>query len=267
MKNFYNREFENIDTPEKAYVLGLWYADGFVSYNKEKYKSFSSVKLHIRDLELLEKIKNNFNFFYIETPKNTNVCILRCNLKLFVNDLINNGIYSNKSGINKDLLKFPNIDFSLYSHFIRGYFDGDGSIYFMNPNGTTNKGFTFTGNNYKFIKKLQEVLWNEGIYMKLNFKRGGESTIREQKIIFKSLTFNLISQNQTIIKKAFKYLYKNSSIHLERKYIKFNTWEIKKIKTSPKCPFCKSDKTQWQIKNKYIICRNCKKYSKITALL
>ena len=42
MKYYYNNEFENIDTPNKAYILGLFYADGFVTYNEEKYRYFSA---------------------------------------------------------------------------------------------------------------------------------------------------------------------------------------------------------------------------------
>lgn len=33
MKINYNSELENIDSPEKAYILGLYYSDGYVTYN------------------------------------------------------------------------------------------------------------------------------------------------------------------------------------------------------------------------------------------
>ena len=259
MTYFYNSELSIIDTPDKAYLLGLWFADGFVTYKPNKSSYFAGIKLHIKDLEVVEKIKKKFTFLKISFEKNC--CTLRCNQRKFCEDLINNGLYPNKSGTNKDLLKFPDISIELYSHFIRGYFDGDGSIYFNRVNRGNSKGFAFIGNNYKFIKKIQEILWNEGIPMKLNYKRGGESIIRGKKVIFKCLTFTLINQNQGIIRKAEKYLYKNSTLKMDRKFVIFNTWIPTPIKTSPKCPKCKSNKTQWQIKNKYVICRNCNKYS------
>jgi intein-encoded DNA endonuclease-like protein len=43
--------------------------------------------------------------------------------------LLSNGVYFRKSTENKELLEFPNIEEHLKSHFIRGYFDGDGSVY------------------------------------------------------------------------------------------------------------------------------------------
>jgi len=261
MKYNYKGEFYNIDSPNKAYVLGLWYADGFVTYKPEKYSYFAGIKLQIKDLELLEQILTEFPFFSLR--KEENVCIIRCNQKIFCEHLMLNGIHTNKSGINKNLLIFPEISTNLYSHFIRGYFDGDGSIYFNKHNSVNSKGLCFTGNNYKFIKKLQEILWYEKIPMKLNYVKNGKSIIRGQEVSFNSLCFSLNTQNISIIKITSKYLYKDSLLHMKRKYQVFNTWIDKPVKTSPNCPKCKSKKTQWQIKNTYIICRNCNKYSKV----
>ena len=263
MKYIYNSEFNEINTQEKAYVLGLWYADGFVTYNTETSSYFAGIKLKIDNIDLLEKIKQFFPFFVLQTTEN--VCVLRCNKREFCEDLIKNGVFPNKSGINKNKLSFPLIKVSFYNHFIRGYFDGDGSIYFSKTNSINAKGMCFTGNNYKFLKKIQEILWYEGVPTKLNYIRGGRSVIRGEEVIFKSLTFHLISQNTKIIKAASKYLYNNSSIHMERKNKIFNRWVIKE-KTSPRCPICRSNKTQWQKKNILIICRNCKKYSKVFKL-
>ena len=50
----YNGEFKVIDTPEKAYVLGLIYSDGYVKYNNG-YRH--TIVLHNDDVELLELIK------------------------------------------------------------------------------------------------------------------------------------------------------------------------------------------------------------------
>lgn len=51
----YKGEFKNIDTPEKAYVLGLIYSDGCVMvYGKGSYRV--SITLHEDDLPLLKII-------------------------------------------------------------------------------------------------------------------------------------------------------------------------------------------------------------------
>lgn len=258
MKYHYNNEFENIDTEDKAYILGLFYADGFVTYNEEKYNYFSGIKLHNQDVELLNKIKEKFDFFNIKIEDNHS--ILRCNQKKFCQDMIKNGVLPLKSSINKNNLKFPKLSSFLISHFIRGYFDGDGSIYFNKNNSKNSKGFTFTGDNYKFIKKIQEILYYEQIPMVLKYNRNSTSIIRGKEVEFNTLTFCLINQNKTIIKKASLFLYKNAELYIERKNIIFNTW-YEKIKTP--CPKCKSLNTSWQIKNIYLKCNNCKSYSKI----
>lgn len=261
MKYFYNNEFKKIDTKEKAYILGLYYADGFVTYKPEKYSYFSGIKLHIKDLELLDRIKKLFPFFNI--IKEENVVVLRCNQRLFCEHLITNGVLTRKSSTNKYKLKFPKIPPSLYSHFIRGYFDGDGSIYFNKNNSANSKGFTFTGNNYRFLKKIQEILWYEKIPMKLYYSKNSKSVIRGKEVIFKNLCFSIRNQNSTTIKIASQYLYKGANLYMVRKHLIFNTWKEKPKR--PKCPKCNSIKTQWQIKNKYLICRNCNKYSKIVC--
>lgn len=261
----YNSEFEKIDTPDKAYILGLWYADGFVSYNPEKHSYFSGVKLHIKDLKLLENIKNRFAFFSLKTSEST--CIIRCNKKLFCEHLLSNGVLIRKSSENKNNLKFPDISPDLYSHFIRGYFDGDGSIFFNKNNSKNTKVFCITSDNYKLIKKMREILYHENIRTSFSYVRGGQSIIRGEKVQFKELSFIIKSSNRLTIERLSNYLYRNAELYLSRKFITFITWFETYKSTAPKCPLCKSNKTQWQIKHKYIICRNCNKYSKITAPL
>ena len=56
----YQREFEFIDTEEKAYFLGLLYADGCISNcnkeGEEKVNNFViKISLHEHDLEILQK--------------------------------------------------------------------------------------------------------------------------------------------------------------------------------------------------------------------
>ena len=46
----YNGEFKIIDTPEKAYVLGLIYSGGYVKYNNGYHHT---IVLHNDDVELL----------------------------------------------------------------------------------------------------------------------------------------------------------------------------------------------------------------------
>ena len=116
--------FSIIDTEEKAYWLGFMYADGYIISDRDAI----GLSLSTEDINHLEKFlaslnannkisryTNNINREYAR------VIIYSNKLK---NDLISNGCLENKTF----KLDFPNIDENLVRHFIRGYFDGDGSL-------------------------------------------------------------------------------------------------------------------------------------------
>lgn len=124
-KNF----FLDIDTEEKAYWLGFIMADGYM--NKEKTKF--GIMLDIKDVTHLEKFNQTLNSNYpiiTRTIKDkrgftSTECCIRINSKYMCETLMKNDIYPNKTG--NEII--PNsIPYILKRHFIRGYFDGDGSI-------------------------------------------------------------------------------------------------------------------------------------------
>jgi len=108
-----------------AYILGFFYSDGNVSSNKRCI----SIHLKVSDHYILEKISNVMSS---NRPVKIYSCssYLRLDSKILVNDLIKLGCTPKKS---KTLI-FPNIKNKYLSHFVRGYFDGDGSIHFNKPN-------------------------------------------------------------------------------------------------------------------------------------
>ena len=164
--------FDNIDTENKAYILGFLYADGCnfikkqtvsMSLQEEDYEILEKIRLCIgseRELEYIDN-SNKHNFGY--TYKNQWRLLLFS--KHICESLNNIGMTPSKSLS----LEFPTIDKSLYRHFIRGYFDGDGSVYqyFVNEN---NKPVTLTiTSTNSFCEKVQEILKDElgintGIY-------------------------------------------------------------------------------------------------------
>ena len=52
-----DRFFEDINTEEKAYILGLLFADGFVGDDK-----YNNLVLHLKDRDLLEKVADSIKF-------------------------------------------------------------------------------------------------------------------------------------------------------------------------------------------------------------
>lgn len=121
--------FDSIDTPNKAYIFGLITTDGSVSSNPNHYHM--RINLQERDENILKLIQQEMNinrplFHYIsDNPSYQDQYILLVDNKHLVTKLRELGIDPNKT----ETAKFPNfIDDSLMSHFIRGCWDGDGTI-------------------------------------------------------------------------------------------------------------------------------------------
>ena len=191
--------FDNIDCEHKAYWLGFLLADGFVN---GKILSFC---LKHEDRYMIENLKNDLNSEHpIKINKDGNPFItITC--KHICNKLISYG-FNNRKSWNLDIEKVvENIPKNLENHFIRGMFDGDGSIRYYKYDylKTPLLHFGYTG------------LKNVCVYIKdkLNLDR---------KLIYEgNVTYTLVTRNYKMINAIFEYLYKNSTIYLDRKYKTF----------------------------------------------
>ena len=207
--------FDAIDTQEKTYVLGLLYADGC---NYEP-KRCITISLQEEDVELLEKVrkelKNEKPLEYIDyshkhdfgyTYKNQYRLVI--NSKHMSEELHNKGVVSNKSLI----LEFPDwLDPDLYSHFIRGYFDGDGSVcqqYRNENNKPVILTITSTNNICEHIKSIciDVVGINACIY---------------DASCHNNITKVLCISGRNYVKKFLDWIYTDANIYLERKYNRY----------------------------------------------
>ncbi len=210
--NYYSdfNYFENIDTPEKAYWLGFLYADGCVHKRKEKYEEGSlSIQLNIKDIELINTFKKDIKsenpITYNSTKRKsgyisnfTRITIISD--KIF-NDLIKLGCVPRKTF---QLKNIPNIENNLIRHFIRGYFDGDGSIFKSKTRNNT-YGFCING-QLELLNNIKQILENE-----LNI----ELQIYKDK---RTVNFGFITTKvNNKIKIIYNYLYNNASRFLKRK--------------------------------------------------
>jgi DNA invertase Pin-like site-specific DNA recombinase len=199
--------FNVVDDRNKAYILGLMYADGC------SFSNTVSISLHKNDIELLNKIQA---LIYVDlspikiNADNSTTLYLHC--KQIREDLEYKwGICPNKS---LKLNSLPEINSEYYSDFIRGYFDGDGHI----SAWTNNKGYFLTNveicGTYDFLSEIQKVLISE---LGLN----------QTKIYpTPSKIFVLKYGGRNNVKKIRNFLYQNvddSSLLLLRKFNKFNT--------------------------------------------
>lgn len=215
--------FHSIDTEEKAYWLGFLFADGYVSSKTNSV----GLNVSLKDINHLKKYNQALNFSKglnvtethqfgnkdIHTNKNGETMYMVSTVitnKDLKQDLINCGCVPNKSLI----LEFPNesifIESEKYTkkqlilHFIRGYFDGDGTLglyQHSKTNSNKKESLIFVGTK-SFLEKVQEYLGKGFLMQKPNCN---ENTYRLSYSTKKAYT-------------AAKLMYNNSSIYLERKY-------------------------------------------------
>lgn len=126
--------FEIIDTEEKAYWLGFITADGWISHGKNNSAEVA-IQLAIKDIEHLKKFNQSINGNYristgekrcpLGSEQLNKFCLIRIYSIKMANDLLKYNITANKTYN----IQLVNLSDEMMSHFIRGYFDGDGSVY------------------------------------------------------------------------------------------------------------------------------------------
>lgn len=121
--------FDTIDTEEKAYWLGFLYADG-CNYEPRYTVSLSLAEedaAHVQRFADFLSLNRPMRYTAERTPQSQRqACIVATDMH-FSKRLHDLGMVSNKTLI----LRFPTqnqVPTHLLRHFIRGYFDGDGSI-------------------------------------------------------------------------------------------------------------------------------------------
>lgn len=160
-----NEDFFKKWSPEMAYVLGFFAANGNMIKNK---RGAHFVSFYSTDKELLEKVRLNLKSdlkisakkINAKYPNHKQAYVLQIGSKEIFKDLINLGMVPNKSLT----IKMPNVPKKFLSHFLRGYFDGDGhvSVSTYQKKDRKNKSTViitgFTSGSEKFLEGLWKVL-------------------------------------------------------------------------------------------------------------
>lgn len=192
--------FNEIDTANKAYVLGFLVADG---YNNEKDGAIN-LTIHEKDLEVLEfmnsEFKTNKPIYNVTGKPHKRITV---NSRKMSKALASHGCGQAKTFITS----FPNIKEYLYSDFIRGYFDGDGYI-----GGKANNAFELVG-TIELLSEIQDILIFNCELNKTKFHQRHKE--RDNNI--RRLTYGGTNQ----LKRIYNYLYNNDNFSLDRKKAKF----------------------------------------------
>jgi len=197
-----NEHFFDELNEKSAYWLGFLYADGYVRMKDGKS---GELKLKLKDTDVghISKLLNDLecdNPIKCGVDKKSKFCSVTIYSNLMVNRLFDLGCVNNKT----QKIRLPKLGEVLMPHFIRGYFDGDGSI-----SKVKNRPNSFV------VSICSNNDFNDDIIKFLGF---GKPYKYENYSIIK------ISKIMDIIN--FKnYIYTNAVTLLERKLIKFK--EIK----------------------------------------
>ena len=200
--------FDHVDSQDKAYILGLLWADG---HNRAD-KGGVILELQAEDKQLLESIND---ITENERPlrkvalseKNPNwkdQYNLLWQSKHLSSVLSGYGMCQRKSLV----LEFPKwMDQELYPHFIRGYLDGDGCVCYMPKNNKLQVSMIGTR---MFLDAVREICKTIGVKTYITHDK------RANKIVCQlSIPSNVGSVS------FLKWVYQDANLKMERKYNKY----------------------------------------------
>lgn len=201
--------FDNIDTEEKAYWLGFFYADGYLTNNSNAI----AIELKATDKEHLEKFKASLHSekdVKIYHKNSTYGPQDNCRF-IFSSSHMKDILLSYYKSVNKTFEgEFPKItNPELIRHAIRGFFDGDGCLtglpkdqdYLFKPSVS----FIGTKETLKYIEQISGFLW-----------------VWSQRVADKTKNNYQIQCGRVHDCMNFlNYMYKDSHIYLDRKYERY----------------------------------------------
>jgi hypothetical protein len=206
--------FDNIDSFDKAYFLGLMFADG---YNSEERQAIT-LSLVNKDRHILEEfvkcLNTNKPIRYSKSKTHSDTCNITICSKNISQRLAQLGCMQAKSL----KIKFPDyLREDLIRHFIRGYFDGDGCFSCnvrkkKDSSKTTFSSvvtFTSTEDFCLYLRKYFEDKFNIHSYLSCRHPNNKNNN--------RTLA---ISGNKQVIK-IMQWMYDDTDLYLKRKHDKF----------------------------------------------
>lgn len=210
-KNIFNYNyFDNIDSSDKAYFLGWLYSDG------NNYPESGTITLKIKesDNEILKTFRKyvsdeSYPIVKVKRSDGEDQSAIILTNKHTSQQLSSIGMIKKKTFS----LTFPSekiLPKELQSHFIRGYFDGDGCI--SSYKGKRDKNFNYffvISGNYSFLNECQDTMIR---YLGFN----------KCKLIKNGNIYNMCYGGNNQVKSIYTWMYKDcNDLYLKRKKLKF----------------------------------------------
>lgn len=201
---------DKIDTEEKAYWLGFFYAD---AYNNER-RARIVIELQERDRAHLVKCANFFGhprepFKQIKNGGKYIAYRLELNSRHLSNTLKQHGCHQTKS-FNITFPEFLSKD--LIHHFVRGYFDGDGCIY---VNTSCDQLGIEIVSTREMVDELHNILKTIEVNSYINTRKR-----------YTNNTWRIESGGSKQILRFCEWLYKDATIFLDRKYNIYTEYKL-----------------------------------------
>lgn len=195
--------FEDINTEYKAYFLGLIITDGCL-LKKEKGQNLVNLTLQEKDKYIIEALLKDICSNKIPTPDGRGCYSVNIISNKMVSDLEKYGLKENKSLSTIFPTNIPN---NLYSHLIRGIFDGDGSFsfYVRKDRKSHTKAIRLCQGNKKFLEDIIIYLYENKNIEKINLFREKDNL------------WSFAYRKNDSMMKLISFLYDDASIFIKRK--------------------------------------------------
>lgn len=192
--------FDEINTSNKAYFLGLLLADGNVATPKPTWES-SVLTLNLKDRCLIEAFKKDMRSGHPIKTYKKDIWTFVIHSKRLGQSFAQHGLVPRKTL----KIEFPTtVPERWYSHLIRGYFDGDGCVYTtVTREGWSRCRVEFAG-TYAMMSSIRNII-------------GTQAQALGNKIALRSNTYRLKYGKLTSVIKIRDYMYYEAKVFLPRK--------------------------------------------------
>lgn len=219
-KYYYNKHFfDVIDTEEKAYWLGFFYADGYVC--RTRTNAEVAIELQVSDISHLKKLNKSMCGNVAPTIRKReregiDFVYEIASIRFYSIDLFNglsvNGCCERKT--NK--IALPKLSNHLTWCFLRGFFDGDGCLV-LNKSRNALK-FDFCSSSLIILEQIKMFLFENGIYSYINQQKMSRGTFKTTMPNYRLFISGL--ENSYLFGQK---LYQDATIYLDRKFNKYNS--------------------------------------------
>lgn len=207
-KHSVNSDFFKKWSREMSYVLGFITADGNICHSGNAH----TLDISCDDRDVIEKIKATINYVgpvhqKLRQNKKVSYSLRICDQTLF-NDLRKLGITERKS-----LTVIPGVKAEFIVDFLRGFFDGDGTVYLRNTKYQSKLAVAF----YTASKPMAEFIHS-------NLKKllgGGYAGNIQNRLTKYQKPFYSLSLGHKASLKLSSIMYTHTALYMERKFQKF----------------------------------------------